>query len=143
GVQNIAIFLITWPGVSEPTYLTRQAVSQSFFGSTGRSLDLYWREASYGKTSAIGAIFGVYTLSQQYGCSTTNNFDAIRTETLNQAAAAGVNLQSYSNFVFIAPDFGCGSSGIGTVGPVLLDGYTAGWSYIDATNWMYNTDDGA
>jgi M6 family metalloprotease-like protein len=141
GVQNVAVFLITFPGVAPPSYLTPQSVYASYFGTTGRSLDAYWREASYGKTTAAGSVFGWYTLSTSYGCSTTNDFDAMRNETLMQAANAGVNLQSYTSFAFVAPDFQCGWAGLASVGPMALNSLSGGWSYINGTVWKTSNDD--
>jgi len=138
GVQNIAVFLITFPGVTPPSYLTAQNVYASYFG-TGRSLDSYWREASYGQTSAKGDVLGWYTLSTSYGCTTNTDFNAMVTETFNQASGAGVNLQNYTSFSFVAPQYECGWSGLASIGAVTTNSITAYWSYINGTNWSNDT----
>jgi len=141
GAQNIAVFLITFPGVPVPSYLTSQSVYASYFGTNARSLDGYWREASYGKTWATGSVYGVYTLSTSYGCTTTNDFDAMRSETLTQAANAGVNLSGYTAFAFVAPDYQCGWAGLASIGPMTLNNVTGGFSYINGTVWRNSNDD--
>src|SRR5262249_53107530 len=52
GVQKTAVLLVTFPGLTPPVGVTPQSVYDTFFGAAGRSLDGFWREASYGKTSA-------------------------------------------------------------------------------------------
>src|SRR5207245_105116 len=56
GAQKTAVFLVTWPGATVPSTVTPQSVHDIFFGTTGRSLDALWREASYGQTSATGDV---------------------------------------------------------------------------------------
>ena len=58
GVRNIAVLIVTFPGVALPAGVTPVSVHDRFFGSTVHSLDGYWREASYGKTSAVGDVYG-------------------------------------------------------------------------------------
>src|SRR5262245_1752820 len=58
GVQNMAVLLVTFPGVTPPATVTPQSMHDIFFSTTGHSLDGYWREASYGRTSATGDVFG-------------------------------------------------------------------------------------
>src|SRR2546425_7243936 len=142
GVQNTAVLMVNFPGVTPPSYLTRQSVYDAFFGTTGRSLDGYWRGGSYGETSAAGDVFGWYTLSSSYNCT---NFDALRDEAITLAANAGVNFQNYPRVFIVAPDFGCGWAGLARIGCATLNSPTGSFSgsesYINGTNWMYSTED--
>jgi len=58
GVQNTAVILVTFPGVTPPSTVTPQSVYNMFFGSTSPSVSDFWREASYGQTTAAGDVFG-------------------------------------------------------------------------------------
>jgi M6 family metalloprotease-like protein len=111
GVQNTAVLLVTFPGVTPPATVTPQSIYNNFFG-TGHSLDGYWRETSYGATSASGDVFGWYTLSSAYTCST---MDRARDEAISIASAAGVNFQKYTRIFVIYPKIGC-TAGFAQVG---------------------------
>src|SRR5229473_1623532 len=72
--------------------VTPQEASDVFFDtSTGRSLNGFWQEASYGRASAAGSVFGPYTLgaSTSYSCL---NAVQIFYDAVTAAAAAGVHL---------------------------------------------------
>src|SRR5262249_41596656 len=58
GAQNTVVLLVTFPGVAPPANVTQQSVHDIFFSPSGHSLDGFWREASYGRTSAAGDVFG-------------------------------------------------------------------------------------
>lgn len=114
GVQNTAVLLVTFPGAPLPTSVTPQSVHDIFFGTTGRSLDGYWREASYGQASAAGDVFGWYTLTGSYTCATINQ---MRDDAIAAASAAGVNFQNYRRVFVVFPDqLGCGWAGMATLG---------------------------
>jgi M6 family metalloprotease-like protein len=132
GVQNIAVLMVTFPGVSLPPAVTPLSVHDTFFGTTGHSLDGYWREASYGQTSATGDVFGTYTLSQSYTCSTG---DQMLQEAMHMAAAQGANFLHYTRIFVIYPSIGC-AAGFAQVGCSLLStpsgSITASTAYIEA-----------
>ncbi len=132
GVQNTAVLLVTFPGVTPPVGVTPESVYATFFGTTGRSLDGFWREASYGQTSAAGNVFGWYTLSSPYTCST---MDQARDEAIAIATAAGANFQNYTRLFVIFPDIGC-VAGFAQVGCSTLSSpsgsFTASTAYIEA-----------
>jgi M6 family metalloprotease-like protein len=131
GVQNTAVLLATFPGVTPPATVTPQSIYDNFFG-TGHSLDGYWRETSYGATSASGDVLGWYTLSSAYTCST---MDRARDEAIAIASAAGVNFQKYNRIFVIYPKIGC-TAGFAYVGcfPLSTPSGTinASTSYIEA-----------
>ena len=115
GVQNVAVLLVTFPGVALPATVTPQSLDDVFFNtSTGVSLDGYLREASYGQTSATGSVFGPYTLTGTYsscGVGTVLN-DAIAA-----AVSSGVNLAGYNRIFLVFPDtLGCGWAGFAASG---------------------------
>jgi len=112
GVQNTAVILVTFPGITLPTGVTTQSLNDSFFGtSTGVSLDGFLRDASYGKTSATGNVFGPYTLTGTYTtCGDLGG--AILNDAIAAAIAGGANLSNYSRVFLVFPDtFGCGWAG--------------------------------
>ena len=143
GVQKTAVILATYVGGSIPTNVTPQSVYDIFFGTTGHSLDGYWREASYGQTSASGDVFGWYTLPGSYSCTTTNQ---LSTDALAAASAAGANFQNYTRIFVVFPDFSpsCGFSGFSQVGCYSVNtpngSVTASTSYIVAA--YLGTQDG-
>ncbi|HEX9042094.1 MAG TPA: NEW3 domain-containing protein [Trebonia sp.] len=112
GVQNTAVLLVTFPGVSLPSAVTPQSLGDIFFNSsTGPSLDGFLRDASYGQTSAAGGVFGPFTLTGTYtSCSDVGG--AVLNDAIAAAVASGVNLQSYSRVFLVFPDaFNCGWAG--------------------------------
>ena len=136
GPQSTVVLMVTFPGVTPPSYTTSQSVHDAFFGTAGYSLDGYWREASYGKASATGDVFGWYTLSTAYTCSSTDN---MRAEAITVASNAGVNFQNYTRLFIVVPDMGCGWSGAATMACSSLSAptgsFTASTSYINWTEW--------
>jgi M6 family metalloprotease-like protein len=115
GAQNVAVLLVTFPGITPPSTVTAQSVYNLFFGTTDPSLNGYWAQASYGKTSPAGNVFGWYTLSGAYSCSNINQFvdDAVAA-----AASAGVNFQTYNRVFVVFPDMSpsCGWAGLSSIG---------------------------
>src|ERR1051326_6661858 len=60
GAQNIAVILSVPQGTSLPAGVTPKSIYDVFFATAGRSLNGYWTEASYGKATATGNVFGPY-----------------------------------------------------------------------------------
>lgn len=144
GVQNVAVLLVTFPGVALPTNITPQNVYDMFFSTTGPSLDGYWREASYGQTSATGNVFGPYTLASSYAnCSALST---LRDAAITAAANAGVNFQNYSRVFIVTPDFGCGWTGLAINGCTTLSSptgsFVASSAFLDAS-WQRSQTEGA
>jgi M6 family metalloprotease-like protein len=131
GVQNTAVLLVTFPGVTPPATVTPTGVSDIFFGASGHSLDGFWREVSYGKTSATGNVFGWYTLDQAYTCTSTS----VLVDAAIAAASADVNFLNYTRvFVILPYDLGCGWSGLATIGCSTVNSpagpFTASTTYL-------------
>jgi M6 family metalloprotease-like protein len=102
-----------------------------FFGASGHSLDGFWREASYGKTSATGNVFGWYTLDRAYTCT---DYSVLQDAAIT-AASAEVNFQNYTRIFVVLPyDLGCGWSGIAMMGCSTLNSpagpFTASRTYL-------------
>jgi M6 family metalloprotease-like protein len=131
GVQNSVILLVTFPGVPPPAGVTPQTVYDTFFGTAARSADGYWRETSYGKTSATGQVFGWYTLDAAYTCS---QYSQLRDAAL-RAADTDVYFPSYSRIYIVFPGpSGCGWAGLSTVG---CGSISAGdGTFTASTSWL-------
>lgn len=112
GVQQVAVLIVTFPGVSVPSF--SPSLYDQFFGAAP-SLTTYWQEASYGSTSATGGVFGPYTLNAAYSCSNINQFvdDALAT-----ASASGVNLNAYNRVDIVFPGMNpsCNWAGLSSLG---------------------------
>jgi M6 family metalloprotease-like protein len=119
-------------------------VYNAFFGTTGRSLDSYWRESSYGQTWATGNVYGWYTLDALYTCSQPDQMLAAAAK----AADADVNFQNYSRLFLVFPTpSGCSFAGLSDVGCPSYsspgDGtFTASASWLVANNFS-SSDQGA
>src|SRR5439155_8103903 len=112
GNQSIAVLLVNFGAAMLPAQVTPSYVNGVFFGSGGRSLDGYWREASYGKTSASGSVFGPFTLSSGLTCDQTN---AIRDAAI-AAADSTVDFRNYGRIFIVMPNSGSCSIGVGSIG---------------------------
>ena len=144
GVQNVAVLLVTFPGVTPPSNVTPQSVYDMFFSTTGPSLDGFWREASYGQTSASGNVYGWYTLDSSYAACT--NMPALRDAAIASAVNAGVPIQNYNRLFIVATDFGCGWTGLAMGECTTLNSpngsFTASTSFLNA-NWQRSQTEGA
>src|SRR5438552_4264880 len=144
GVQKVAVLLVTFPAFTIPSNVTPQNVYDMFFSTTGPSLDGYWREASYGQTSATGNVFGWYTLDLSYANCLA--LDSLRDAAIAAAANAGVPIQNYSRIFIVTPDFGCGWTGVaGGLCKTLSSpngSFVASTSYLDAS-WQRSQIEGA
>jgi M6 family metalloprotease-like protein len=144
GAQNVAVLLVTFPGVTPPSNITPQSVHDMFFSSTGPSLDGYWRAASYGQTWATGDVFGWYTLDSSY--ATCDNMAAVRDAAITAAANAGVPIQNYNRIFIVNTDLGCGWTGLALGQCTTLNSpngsFTASSSFLDAS-WQRSQAEGA
>ena len=134
GTQSTAVLLLNLPNAPLPANITQPAMQDMFFSSTTRSMDGYFRETSYGMTSAAGNTFGPYTLAGSYsGCNTSQ----MQLDAIAAASAAGVNLKAYTRLFMVFPDnIGCGWAGMGTMGCSTVSApsgsFTASSSYVAA-----------
>jgi M6 family metalloprotease-like protein len=112
GVQNVAVLVVTFPGVSVPAF--SPSLYDQFFGAAP-SLNTYWQEASYGLTSATGNVFGPFTLTGAYTCS---NLNALSDDAIVAASAAGVDFNTYNRVEIWYPDLSpsCPWTAVSSVG---------------------------
>jgi len=113
GPQSALVIITAFPGA--PALVDAASMSAEFFGS-GRSLDGYWRDASYAKTSVTGAVVGPFVLSQSYTC---DQWSAMESAAI-AAADASVNFANYNRVFVISPNSSCSYGGISTVGCTVL-----------------------
>jgi M6 family metalloprotease-like protein len=134
GVQNSAIILVQFPTIGLPTGVTPSSVWDIFFSPSGRSVNNYWTEASYGKASTTGNVFGPYTLDRIYTC---DEYTAMRSAAI-AAADADVNFQQYTRIFLVFPNPGsCGWAGLGTLGCSSLS--SADGTFTASTSWLLAT----
>lgn len=110
GEQKIAALMVGFPNGERPT-MTREGLREMLFGTSGPSLDGYWREASYGKTWATGDVFGWLDLDRAYSCEEA---DTLAFAALVEAGKQA-DLSAY-NRVLIFYSARCSYIGLGTVG---------------------------
>ncbi len=115
GEQKIAVVMIEFPGVPFPTSVVTPAeLHEMYFSNTQASVDAYWREASYGQTSATGDVFGPFMLDRGYDFF-TQQFEGLQAAI--NAADSTVDFTVYNHVVVIWPLPGVsgwgGSAGVG------------------------------
>ena len=152
GDQKVVVILVEFPddplvagdqSVHLPSTVTPTMVNNIFFAATGRSVDGFWRESSYGKASASGVVVGPVTLDRKYTC---DEYSAMRQAAIN-AADGLVNFTGYTRLMIVFPNPGsCAWAGLGTLGCSSLsspgDGsFTASSSWLLA-NYMGSIDNG-
>lgn len=131
GAQNSVIILIDFPGVPLPASVTATSVWDIFFSASGRSVDGYWREASYNKASATGVVVGPYTVDRVYTC---DEYYAMRTAAI-AAADSAVNFTTYTRVFLVFPNpGGCAWAGLGTLGCGSIA--SADGTFTASTSWL-------
>src|SRR6266581_4732537 len=135
GPQKLAILLVQFPAIPLPTTVTPAGVGDIFFGAApGRSVNNYWTEASYGKASATGDVFGPYTLDRIYSC---DEYYLMQSAAI-AAADADVNFLNYTRLFIVFPNPGtCSWAGLGTLGCNTLS--SADGSFTASTSWFLAT----
>ena len=142
GVQNTIVLLVTFPGITPPANVTTSSVTDIFFGASGKTVNGYWKEASYNKASAAGDVKGWYTLDRVYTC---DEYYAMRTAAIT-AADADVTFPNYTRLFIVFPNpGGCSYAGLGTLGCTSLSSNDG--SFTASTAWqlsayMDNQDEG-
>lgn len=133
GEQRVAVILVSFPGTPGPA-VTNSQLHEYFFGTSGASLDGFWRENSYGRTSASGGVFGPYELDRAYGCS-PEDANSLRAAAIS-AADRDINFQDYTRiFIFFPePPGGCTWSGRGTLGCGTVS--SGDGSFAASTTWI-------
>ncbi len=112
GAQNTAVILVNFQDAPTNQPWTPTQVQAAVFGSTGANG--FMQENSFGQTWLTGDVFGWYTIP----LSSTTCYSTLITSYANSAAtAAGVNLSSYTHYVYVFPyDSACGWTGMAQIG---------------------------
>ncbi len=119
-----AIDPVLLPAGATPTML-----NDIYFQTGGRSVDGYWRDASYNKASASGVVVGPYTIPW-HSCNT--DYYNLRQAAIN-AADSQVNFTQYTRVMLIFAASDCGWAGLGTLGCSTLS--SADGSFQASTSW--------
>ena len=113
GTQNIAVLMLTMPSNRTiPASHTQASLGKAFFGSSSdtnntSSLNGFWKEISYGQTSATGQVFGPFALSQDYTCDQS---DALAAAAIN-AADSAVDFTQFTRVALVFAVPSCASYG--------------------------------
>src|SRR5829696_6436563 len=109
--KNLAIILINFKdNTSQP--FSKSTVQTAMTGSS-TSVKKYVEEQAKGRWTLNGTVYGWYTLN---ATSTSCDWGTWTTMADNAAAAAGVNLGSFTNFLYIVPSTAsCGWAGVAYV----------------------------
>ncbi len=109
--KSIAVVLFNFTDL-HTTPFTKSQVQDALINSS-TSARRFFEEESKGRMTVSGAVFGWYTIdATTTGCS----WGSWRTLAWNAANAAGANLSSYSNVMFVFPNTSaCGWAGLGYV----------------------------
>lgn len=134
GPQNSAVLLVDFPGISLPSNVTPTSVNDIFFANSGKSVNMYWKEASYQQASATGQVFGPFTLDRVYSC---DEYNLMRTAAI-AAADATVNFTQFTRVFIVFPNPGsCAWAGLGTLGCGTLS--SADGNFQASTSWLLAT----
>ncbi len=97
--KNIAVVLINFTNLATQPF-TKAAVQTALTGS-GSSAKTFLEEESKGRMTVTGAVFGWYTIN---AATTGCDWQTWHNLGWNAATAAGVNLNAYTNVMFIWPN---------------------------------------
>jgi hypothetical protein len=106
GAQKIAVLMLTMPSNSAfPSGYTQASLQEAFFGSNSDTSDMdslngFWKEVSYGLTSATGQVFGPFALNNDYSYSTQSG---LATEAIN-AADSTVDFTQFTHVALVFPN---------------------------------------
>lgn len=136
--KRLAIMLVNFQDNTTQPFTTAQ-VQSTYFTATD-SIKKYFEEGSFGQWTLEGDVFGYYTLPMNQvaagGCTGSTYMYSLSAAADAAATAAGVNLSTYTNKVYIFPkQTNCGWSGLGQMG--------AGKSWINVISTTQMSGTGA
>jgi M6 family metalloprotease-like protein len=139
GVQKTVAILVTVPDWLNASSFSADQVQDLVFGS-GLSLDGYWRDASYGQTSAAGDVTATIDLGQDY---TADQFGELTQAVIQQASVQGIDLTQYSRIFLFLPQSPTAAmeAGVSTVG--CTDWTEAGVGFTASVEWVFATSGGS
>jgi hypothetical protein len=110
GAQSTLVILVNFQDAPASQPWTPVQAQSAVFGTTNS----FMLENSYGQTSLTGYVVGWYTIPLS---STTCDISAIASDAQSAASAAGINLSSYTRYVYAFPyNTVCGWAGASQVG---------------------------
>jgi len=133
GDQKTVVLLINYPSTPLTSGYTTSYVDNIFFGPAPSVTD-YWREASYGTTSASGQVFGPFTLDADYTCDQQDDI----LQAAIQAADSTVDFTAYQRIFLILPVTvagGCAYDGMAQLGCSALESPSKG-SFTASATWI-------
>jgi hypothetical protein len=108
GEQKTLVILVNFQDNASQPYSVSDAYNVAFTTTSE-----YDREASFGQTWLSGDVAGWFTIPvSSAGC----DYNSIASYAKQAASSAGVNVNSYSRYVYAFPNNGCGWWGLGSVG---------------------------
>jgi hypothetical protein len=114
GDHKVLVILVRFLDTPASASPSVSAVQQTLFGTTGSSVNTFYRENSYQQTSFSGTVVGPVTIPiNSSGC------DVNKIATLAQTAAkslAGILLGSFNHLMYAFPSSGCTWWGYGSIG---------------------------
>ena len=143
GLQTYAVLIVTGPATPTfPNGWTASSIQNLFFGSSGETLNTFWQEGSYGKTSATGEVYGPFALPSQYTCRATDlsDSDALRKAAIT-AAQDTVDFTQFNRIAIVFPNNNCIYGGLASVGGAAYSGLQNISSIAWLTVFSQNTPD--
>jgi hypothetical protein len=114
GEIKVLVLLVNFQDNQTQPYTIAQVNKLLFDSSNSSSVTNYYREASYGQTWVTGDTYGYFTLPMNTG--NCEGQSQIATYGKQAATNAGINLASYTNYMFVYPKMSCSYTGWGDIG---------------------------
>lgn len=115
GPQPTAVILVRFSDSPATPWLTQAAARALILDAGPGTVSSFFREASYGQTWLTGEAYGPYTISIAGGGCPYGTIAALADQALQAQVGAAV-VATYTRFVYLFPNSGCGWAGLGTVG---------------------------
>ncbi len=113
GAHRALVILVKFQNAPDASQQTAAQLHSVAFGTSGASLNQFWREASYQQTSLTGDVVGPFVIPvNDTGC----DYNLIASRARAAASLAGVALVGYTHLVYAFPASGCAWWGLATVG---------------------------
>src|SRR5215217_672046 len=110
GMETLLAIQVRWGSASRQS--TKPGAEAFLFGSDQRSVDQWYRKASYGKLGWRGAVTEDIVIPDPHGC----DLYGIVTSATGAARESGYDVDAYDRVMINAPAGYCGSAGYGEVG---------------------------
>ena len=133
GDQKTVVLMVNYKSHQITPGYTSEFLSRAFFGPAP-SLSDYWRDASYGTTTASGDVFGPFNLDQDFAC----NMQPAILQAAIAAADSTVDFTKYQRIFLILPVTvagGCTYDGLAQVGCTLQQSPSKG-PFTASVTWL-------